>query len=386
MSFMSHQEVVIGPNVIESLPELLKEWGRVNPLLISDSPSRSVVRVLKQHLKGKIPMQDEFLLSPGRSLSELIAEGVKLFSAGSYDAIIALGEPKSLHLAMALQQMVLEEVEPYIILIPTRPGVGGELHNTLWDSSFSGDQAQGALLRGPHRVFYDTAFLMAAPDTQLAAWAIHSLGLALDRLLFAEYTPAAPRELIEATLIEGIKEIYGNLYRALDSPRDPFFRTNLLRGIVLVQSVDRPEQLGEGETLCQTIQRVSGVPLGITIIPAILQQLDRDRSLDNRTKELVEELLLEIPLLGDAEDGATTPNTLTEREHLFLGLRQFLQGVRRKCGKQFPSTLRELNSPDTPYSISPEGFESIIEAMGVEKSSPSEERIGRTLLALYWGY
>ncbi len=382
MSFISQfsqpaeSSILLGTEAISQLPKQLKEYGKLRPILITDKETKAVVRAFKRQIKGKAWLRAEYLVSDTTPTATEILDIKQLFDEATCDSIIALGTPKAIRMARAFRQAVDTEQKPYLILIPTLPGWGEEITQTLWNTDNNQQHIPTPLessLGLPETVIYDTTFLLAMSDLTLSITAMNSLLLAMDRLLLVG-SPNSKGEkdpLMDFQLREGILKIHNNLLLALDCPKEALYRTQLLQGISLVQSGMRDGLMGGAEILGRTMESHSGIPIGLSLpflFPQFLMQSTEPHGLTT--------LFETVPSLGHDDEESL-------QKRLYMHIEELRKTLYRKCGRHFPLTLKEcLNDKDVPF-ITPQHFESIIEStqIGIDKDTTA-----RILMASYWGY
>ncbi len=368
--------ILVGLEAITQLPKQLKQYGKLRPILVTDKETKSVVRAFKRQIKGKAWLRAEYLVIDNTPTTVGISDIEELFNEATCDSIIALGTPKAIHMARAFHQAMNTDQKPQLILIPTLPGWGEEITETLWETDEKQQhipKPQECSLSLPETVIYDTTFLLTMSDVTLSVTAMNSLLLAMDRLLLIG-SPCADREkdpLMNFQLREGILKIHNNLLLALDCPKEPLYRTQILQGISLIQSAMRDGLMGGAESLGRTMENLSGIPIGLSL-PFLFPQF----LIQSSDLTALKTLFKTVPSLGHDDEQPL-------QKRLYDHLEELKKTLYRKCGKHFPLTLREcLNEKGTPF-ITPQQFEALIEST---KTGYDKDTVARILMASYWGY
>ncbi len=382
MSFISQfsqpaeSSILLGTETITQLPNQLKQYGKLRPILITDKETKTVVRAFKRQIKGKAWLRAEYLVEHNTSTATGMLDIQKLFHEADCDSIIALGTPRAIHTARAFHKTLHTEKNTQLILIPTLPGWGEEITQTLWNTDDNQQHTPAPLdssLGLPETVMYDTTFLLTMSDLTLSITAMNSLLLAMDRLLLigAPCSKVAKDPLMDFQLREGILKIHSNLLLALDCPKEPLYRTQILQGISLVQSGMRNGLMGGAEILGRSMENLSGIPIGLSLpflFPQFLMQSTEPHGLTT--------LFETVPSLGHDDEPSL-------QKRLYDYLEELKKTLYRKCGKHFPLTLKECLNEKGIAFISPQHFEAIIESV---QTGYDKDTIARILMASFWGY
>ncbi len=376
LSLQGESSLILGLEAITTIPKQLKMQGKLRPILITDKETKAVVRAFKRQIKGKAWIRAEYQAEEHTATADGIAAITTLFQDAQCDSIIALGTPKAIHIARAFLQHTDKTHKPLLILIPTLPGWGEELTQTLWEKRDSENIEPKSFKTTeglPQLVVYDTTFLLAMSDRELAITGMNSLVLALDRLLLIGSLKTQPKKdpLVDFQLREGILKIHNNLLLALDCPKEALYRTALLQGISLVQFGMRDTLMGGAEILSRTLSEKTGLPLGLALPFVFPQVLLQAEDISQLTP-----LFAAIPALGH-DDQPCLQKRLVEH------LEELKKTLNRKCGSNLPLTLKEcVTSEGTPY-ITPNHFHTVIDNT---HTSLDKDSLARTLMAAYWGY